>query len=606
MSTASTVEAEIPKKQSMWDKYMGPQADQASPSFRNRWAMVAPAFLTHMCIGSPYAWSVMSGPCSRDLGFVASAADDWSFSEATMPMSIVFILQGLSAAMAGKWQTKVGSRTVLVTAAGCFGGGLMLGSVGIATHNLPLLYLGYGVMAGTGVGIGYTPPVQSLIQWFPDRKGIASGMTIAGFGSGALLFAPMSGYLMDKFKKFPDYVGALDKVEVTNEAGRLFAQYEGKATEVVMANATDLANLPYSGLAEGYYAVGTGDTGASTALAVMGSGYLAIMLGSAFTIRRPAPGYVPDGYTPPAIGSAAAGPAGNVHFDNVLKTPQYYMLATTFFCVATGGMGIFSVAKPMMTQVFSGALPGLVTVSFATSYLLAVSAGNLGGRLGWAAFSDKFGRRTSFNIFTLGSIPLYLAVPFLVDQVIITESAVPLAAFCGTTVAAITMMGGTYAILPAYEADLFGAKYVGAIHGRMLLASTAAALAGPTLILTLRSASEKSALMDLLSKVDPAKFQETFGLPVEQAQELINAKTLTISKLLDILPADTLDPSPYLYNSTMYSMAGLMAVASISHRMLKPVDPKYFEKPEGVVVDAESTEKKMDAEAQVQSEIKKE
>lgn len=132
--------------------------------------MVIPAFATHMCIGSPWGWSVMSGPLSRELGVAASSALDWSFSETTLPLSITFAMQGITAALGGKWQMKVGPRKAMFVAGLCFGGGLMLGGLGVALHSLPLLYAGYGLLGGTGVGLGYTPPVQALIQWFPDRK----------------------------------------------------------------------------------------------------------------------------------------------------------------------------------------------------------------------------------------------------------------------------------------------------------------------------------------------------------------------------------------------------------------------------------------------------
>lgn len=311
----------------------------------------------------------------------------------------------------------------------------------------------------------------------------------------------------------------------------------------------------------------------------MGAGYLAIMLSSAFAIRRPAPGYAPEGWEPaaPASGSNASHLNDNVHFNQVLKTPQFYQLSATFFFVACGGMGLFSVAKPMMSQVFSSSLPAIVTSAFASSYVLALSAGNLGGRIGWAAVSDKIGRRAVFNIFTWGSIPLYLSVPFLVNSVVETGSSVPLYAFMGTSVAAITCMGGVYAILPAYEADLFGAKYVGPIHGRVLLASTAAAMAGPAILLWLRNGAEINAIRDLITKVCPDKFMEVFKVPITQAESLIQSKTLTIGKLMEIAPAGTLDPSPFLYHSTMYTMAGLMGMAALSHNMVGKVDPKHFE-----------------------------
>ena len=543
-------------------------------------------------------------------------------------------------ALAGKWQLRVGPRAAMLAAAACFGGGLVLGGAGVASHNLALLYAGYGLLGGCGVGIAYTPPVQALIQWFPDRKGLASGMTIAGFGSGALVFAPLAERLLRHFSTPAEYAGAFDAVDTVTRDGRLYHVVDaggaggaggGEALrEVVAASAGDLAKLVSStapdaqaALAEGFYYVGTGSTGVAPALAVLGAGYLGVMTAAAFAMKKPAPGYAPPGFVPPEAAAAAESlrrersllaregnkklyaaakgsgsdvvnlkrsltrdgprgvrmrpPRGNVPLDGVMKTPQFYMLATTFFCVACGGMGLMSVAAPMMGEVFSGSLPHVVTASFASSYLLMMSGGNLGGRLGWAAFSDRFGRRASFHLFTLGSVPLYLAVPACVGAVVTTGDVAPLYGFIGVTVAAISAMGGVYAILPAYEADLFGAKYVGPIHGRFLLASTAASLAGPSILLGLRSAAERASIADLVAACDPARFERHFGAPVEAAQSLVEAKTLTIAKLMELAPAGTQDPSPFIYDSTMYTMAGFMAVAAASHWAVGPVDEKHFE-----------------------------
>lgn len=499
-----------------------------------------------------------------------------------MPMSIVFTLQGLTAAFAAKYQMKYGARASMTAAGLCFGGGLVLGSIGIATHQLWLLYLGYGVLAGMGVGGAYTPPVQALIEWFPDRKGLASGLTIAGFGSGALVFAPASTWLADRFSKLPEFVGPTEAVNITSKEGRLFTEVAGELKEVVIATGSDVAKLSHD-LSEGVYVVGSGSTGAAPALAVMGGLYLATMVGSAFAIKRPAPGYKPAGFEEEDTSTAQArtlvgtAPAGNVHVDQVMKTPQFYALSTVFFSVACGGMGLMSVAKPMMSEVFSSSLPLVVTSAFASNYVLALSAGNLGGRLGWGMFSDKFGRKLTFNIYTLGSIPLYLGVPYMVSAVVESGSTLPLYAFIGSSVVAISFMGGVYATLPAYEADLFGNKYVGPIHGKVLLASSLASVVGPAVLLQLRGSSERAAIENLATVVDADKFRSTFGTGVEALEELVAAKSVTISSLMNIAPSGTVDPTPFIYNSTMYTMGGFMAVAAVAHQFVRPVDRKYHE-----------------------------
>jgi hypothetical protein len=327
--------------------------------------------------------------------------------------------------------------------------------------------------------LAYTPPIQTLMQWFPDKKGIASGLTIAGFGSGALVFTPAVQFLMRKFAKVPEYLGSVDKFTTTAIDGKLFADVNGKLVEVVMAASADLAKLSTHGLAEGLYIVGTGSTGATEALAIMGATYFAIMMASALSIKKPHASFVPAGYKAPTASSTGASAAvADVSLEDAMRKPQFYLLGTTFFCLSTGGMGMFSVAKPMMNEVFSSVLPTIVTSAFASQFLLMLSAGNLVGRLAWAGVSDVIGRRKTFYIFTLGSVPLYLALPSIVDAVVSSGSVVPLYGFIASTAAAISIMGGTFAILPAYEADLFGTKYVGPTHGRMLLFSSMAALAG--------------------------------------------------------------------------------------------------------------------------------
>ena len=463
----------------------------------------------------------------------------------------------------------------MVLGGGLYGTAFVLAGAGVATHSLPLLYAG-NVLAGISYGCVYTPPIQALLDWFPDKRGLASGVVIAGFGSGALFFTPAMNHFIQQFHQLPTYLGS--SLKTITEGGKQYANMDGQLTEVVYATAGDLAKLPFSGLSEGFYVVGSGNTGVGTGLMAMGAIYGAVVMGSAMAIRRPAAGYLPAGYAPPANERAAS----SVNVSNVMKTPQFWLLFSTSTLLATGGMGLISVAKPMMSDLFATSMPELVTVSFASSYVMAMAVGNLGGRIGWAALSDKIGRRNTFNIFTFGAVPIFSCLPFCINQVV-TNPTGPLAPaylglFVASTVASVSILGGVLAVLPAYEADLYGPKYVQAIHGRFLVCASLSTVAGPTILLTLRKMSEKAALQDLLAKVDPAKFQGHFGVDVSQANSLIEAKTLTISKLMTIMPPGTLDPSPFIYNNTMYTMAGLVGVASVLHFMVKPVDKKYFEK----------------------------
>merc|ERR1719370_1837956 len=383
--------------------------------------------------------------------------------------------------------------------------------------------------------------------------------------------------LTSKFSVLPTYLGS--SVEVVLEGGKQFTNIGGQLQEVVYATTSELTKLPYDNLAEGFYLVGSGNTGVASALGCMGAIYAGTILSSSLMIRRPAPGFIPAGYVPP---EGAAGLTGNVDVATVMKTPQFWLLFPTCTLLCTGGMGLISVAKPMIQNVFADAMPALVTTGFASAYLMAMAAGNLGGRIGWAAISDKIGRRNTFHIFTIASIPIFGCLPFLINECVLnpTGPMAPfyLAAFCGSTVATITILGGTFAVLLAYEADLYGPKYVGAIHGRFLLAATVSTILGPGLLLNLRRMAETDALNNLLSKVDPVAFMDKFGADLSNAPTLIEAKTLTISKLMTIMPEGTVDPSPFLYNSTMYTMAGLVGVGAMLHFLVRPVNQKHFEK----------------------------
>jgi hypothetical protein len=180
----------------------------ASPSF-NRWLVPPAAIGTHLSIGSVYAWSLFNDPLTRELGVVCSSSIDWSLQEVVPIFSTSIVCLGLSAAIAGKWLEDVGPRLVGCIAATLWGGGFLLGSVGISAHNLTLLYLGYGVLGGCGLGLGYVSPVSTLIRWFPDRRGMATGMAIMGFGGGAMLAAPVKKKLLEYYFEVPTYLGKL-------------------------------------------------------------------------------------------------------------------------------------------------------------------------------------------------------------------------------------------------------------------------------------------------------------------------------------------------------------------------------------------------------------
>jgi len=569
------------------DKLLGVDTNIASPTFKTRWTMVAPAFFTHMCIGSPFGWSVMADQLTREYGFVAASSADWTLMNAALPLSLVFAANGLAAGTMGKWQMKVGVRKAIAVAGCCFGGGLLVGSAGIYMHNLPLLYAGYGAFAGFGVGLAYTPPIQTLINWFPDKKGLASGLVLGGFGGGAIVFAPLVMALARHFAKLPEFVGASTEVLTKVVDGKLMAARElgGELVEVIQCGPAELAKLPYD-LAQGYYVVGSGSTGAAQALGVLGLGYFSIMMLSAATIKSPHASVAPI-FAPPVASPAAAPvedksvtPAAapyEITFDDAMRAPQFYLLGVTFFCLSAGGLGLFSVAKPMMSEVFSAAVPALATSAFASKFVLMLSAGNLGGRLFWASTSDYIGRRATFATITCASVPIYMSLPYLADSVISTQAATPLYIFCAGTTLAVINMGGNFSVMPAYEADLFGSKYIGAVHGRMMMFLGAASLSGPYLVLKLRAMSETKAIMELIDKISPAEFETAFGSSVAQAGELISTKVVTINRLLAMCPPEVLDPTPHVYDTSMYALSGVMGVATVAHMMVKPLSQKQIE-----------------------------
>merc|ERR550519_3266209 len=261
--------------------------------------MFVPAFATHICLGAPYGWSAISAALSLDY--------------ATYPMSFMIAAGGMSAAALGKWTMKVGIRKAMLTGSLLYGGGFFLAASGIYNHNLAMMYAG-NLLCGVGYGCSYTPPIQALIEWFPDKRGMASGLVIAGFGSGALVFTPLMNNLMSKFSTLPTYLGS--SLDIVTEGGKQFAQVGGQLQEVVYATAADLAKLPFDNLAEGFYLVGSGGSGVAASLLTIGGIYAATVLSSALMIRRPPPGYLPEGYTPPDTGSSSA---QNVHVDTVLK-----------------------------------------------------------------------------------------------------------------------------------------------------------------------------------------------------------------------------------------------------------------------------------------------
>jgi MFS family permease len=437
----------------------------------NRWLIPPCALATHLCIGQAYAISVFNLPLSHQLGIDHAAQGDWKLTQLGWIFTIAIFVLGTSAALFGKWVQTVGPRLSGLVAACCWSSGFLVGALGIQTHQLWLVYLGYGVVGGCGLGIGYITPVSTLISWFPDRRGMSTGMAIMGFGGGALIASPLSDALMKHFES------------------------------------------PTS-------------TGVAETWVVLGIGYFVVMTAGAFGYRVPAPGYKPEGWSESTVDTSQLITRSNVTPSAAIRTPQFWLLWIVLCFNVTAGIGVLGQASAMVQEVSRGK----VVASAAAGFVGLLSLFNMGGRFFWASLSDSIGRKMTYAcFFTLGTI-LYALVPSIGRT-----GSVPLYVACFCVI--LTMYGGGFATIPAYLADIFGAKYVSAVHGRLLTAWSAAGVLGPVLVNYIRES------------------QIAHGVPRYEA-----------------------------YNLTMYIMAGLLAIAFLANLAMKPVSERYVEPATGIPI----------------------
>ena len=412
--------------------------------------------------------------------------------------------------------------------------------------------------------------------------------------------------LLKYYFKAPTFLGTKDELDIIIKNGK---QYVESATsglqEVVYANAADIAqNIGTKSsemLQEGIYAVGSGNTGTAMTFATLGAVYFIMMNLGAFGYRLPPKDYEAyimkkNNMLPSSahnIGEIAPNVSmyhqrGSVSIPNALKTRQFYQLWTILFCNVTAGIGVIGVAKTMMKDIFGGSMPDIVDAKFAATYVLMISVFNMVGRFVWASMSDQFGKRLfknewsgrkfTYTCFFMLGIPLYSSIPWIAHQLAIDPAIKYLTMFYAGTMMIFTMYGGGFATIPAYLADNYGKAEVGGIHGCLLTAWSAAGLVGPSLLGYLRSGSVYNAISDLAKNhCDPIMFEKTFGDNIGNLDKLIDAKIVTINKLLEICNDQTTDPTPYLYDYPMYSMAGILSIGLLSNLMMKPVDGKYFD-----------------------------
>lgn len=407
----------------------------AGPGY-NRWLVPPAALAIHLAIGQAYAFSVFKKPLGALISGNpdAPAPTDWTPAQLGVIFSIAIVLLGLSAAIFGKWLERVGPRKAMMASALCFGGGFFIAALGVHLHNLWLVYFGYGFVGGIGLGIGYISPVSTLIKWFPDRRGVATGMAIMGFGGGAMIGSPLAVALMDRFK--------------------------------------DSAPL-----------------GVAPTFLVMGLVYLLFMQFGVWSIRVPADDWKPAGYVPNQTHDALI-TTGNVTADNAIRTPQFWLLWVVLCMNVTAGIGVLESASPLIQEAFSDKALGAgrgVTAAAAAGFVGLLSLFNLLGRFFWSSASDKLGRKTTYAIYFGLGIVLYALVPTL-------GASASLTLFVVVCCVILSMYGGGFATIPAYLSDLFGKMQVGAIHGRLLTAWSTAGVLGPLIINYLHSSAKANNL----------------------------------------------------------------------------------------------------------------
>ena len=430
----------------------------------NRWLVPPAALAIHLCIGMAYGFSVFWLPlskavgakCGPEVGFFAeffASHCDWKISTLQLMYTLFFVFLGCSAALWGGWLERAGPRKAGVVSAVCWCGGMLISALGIHQHQLWLMILGSGVIGGIGLGLGYISPVSTLIKWFPDKRGMATGMAIMGFGGGAMIGSPLAAELMKTF-----------------------------------ATASDV--------------------GVTQTFVVMALVYFVFMLGGAFGYRAPPTGWKPAGWVAPAAQTANAMiTQRHVHVKKVWGIPQFWLVWVVLCMNVSAGIGVLGMASPMLQEVFGGSLIGLsgdgakfgaldkaqltAIAGVAAGFTALLSLFNIGGRFFWASLSDKLGRKMTYVVFfVLGGL-MYASIPS-------SAGAGSKLLFVGAMCVILSMYGGGFATVPAYLGDLFGTQMVGAIHGRLLTAWATAGIFGPMVVTYMR------------------EYQLSLGLPREQ------------------------------------------------------------------------------------------
>ncbi|WP_370879354.1 OFA family MFS transporter [Catenuloplanes indicus] len=440
-----------------------------APPGYSRWLIPPAALAVHLCIGQAYATSVYKTSLISHFGASQTAIG--------VIFSIAIVMLGLSAAVGGTWVERNGPRKAMFVSACFWATGFLVGALGIATKQLWLVYLGYGVIGGIGLGIGYISPVSTLIKWFPDRPGLATGMAIMGFGGGALVASPLSRQLLSFYD--PDYD-------------------PGNAASVASGGA--LVSL----------------------FLTLGVAYFLIMMFGVFNVRVPREGWKPEGWDPSTVAAKPMVTTASVSAANAIKTPTFWLLWVVLFCNVTAGIGILEQASPMIQDFFRENGTSTVAVAAAGGFVGLLSLFNMGGRFIWSSTSDLIGRKPIYM--------LYLGLGMVLYATLAAFGNLHTALFVLLAGVILSFYGGGFATVPAYLRDIFGTFQVGAIHGRLLTAWSAAGVAGPLII---------------------NGFLDAQGKP----------GTLT---------ADA-------YRPALFTMVGVLAIGFIANLLVRPVPEKYHE-----------------------------
>jgi MFS family permease len=441
----------------------------APPGF-SRWLIPPAALSVHLCIGQVYATSVYKN------SFVAHF--DASATSVGIIFSIAIVMLGLSAAVGGTWVEANGPRKAMFVSACFWSAGFLISALGIGTKQLWLVYLGYGFVGGIGLGIGYISPVSTLIKWFPDRPGLATGLAIMGFGGGALIASPLSRQLLSFYD--PGY----DPNVSTSVA----------------------------------------DGGALVALFLtLGIGYFVVMMFGVANIRVPAEGWAPEGWDPASVKEKSLVTTASVSAASAIRTRAFWLLWIVLFCNVTAGIGILEQASPMIQDFFrddSGT--STVAVAAAAGFVGVLSLFNMGGRFVWSSTSDLIGRKRMYLV--------YLGVGMILYALLASVGHLAVGLFVLLAGVIISFYGGGFATVPAYLRDLFGTYQVGAIHGRLLTAWSAAGVVGPLIV---------------------NGFLDAQGKP----------GTLTASA----------------YQPALFTMVGVLAVGFVANLFVRPVPERFHE-----------------------------